>query len=80
MQISRISAESGKALEIRQDDTTAHNSQQSHFSMIIYRFLAPSMKNGESPEEFPPATGGLMGLPIFDKLRRVEALHEVDNG
>ncbi len=53
MQISRISAESGKALEIRQVDTTAHNSQQSHFSMIIYRLLAPSMKNGESPAALP---------------------------
>ena len=52
MQISRISAESGKAFEIRQGDITAHNSQQSHFSMIIYRFLAPSMKNGEIPVGF----------------------------
>ena len=51
MQISRISAESGKALEIRQDDITAHNGQQSHFSMIIYRLLTPSMKMGKVQEE-----------------------------
>jgi hypothetical protein len=70
MRISRIPAESGKALEPRRDGKTAHNRQQPRYLAIISRRLAPLNEEWGKSREIKTSRGFV----------KVEVLRRLDGG